>query len=116
VPSTFAHTFHLISRLSLVITFTVPRTTLQSNSACLHHPNGEIILKNHSEYSKTGGTGVAEFLHKGPKVGPDIFLSDYCEGFVLSGVPREDVIMFVLEDLESEVVCVWDVNLIMVAE
>jgi hypothetical protein len=38
--------------LSLVITFPVPRTTLQSNSACLHHPNGEIILKNHSEYSK----------------------------------------------------------------
>jgi hypothetical protein len=52
-----------------------------------------------------GGTGVAEFLHKGPKVGPDIFPSDYCKGFVLSGMSREDVIMFVLEDLESEVIC-----------
>jgi hypothetical protein len=38
-----------------------------------------------------GGTGVAEFLHEGPEVRPDIFPSDYCEGFVLSGVPREDV-------------------------
>jgi hypothetical protein len=63
-----------------------------------------------------GGTGVTEFLHEGPKVGPDIFPSDYREGFVLSSVPREDVIMFVLEDLESEVVCVWDVNLIVMAE
>jgi hypothetical protein len=44
-----------------------------------------------------GGTGVAELLHKGPKVGPDIFLSDYHDGLVLSGMPREDVIMFVLE-------------------
>ena len=33
-----------------------------------------------------GGTGVAEFLDEGPKVGPDIFPSDYHEGFVLSGV------------------------------
>jgi hypothetical protein len=63
-----------------------------------------------------GGTGVTEFLHEGPKVGPNIFLSDYHKGFVLSGVPREDVIMFVLEDLESEVVCIWDVNPIMMAE
>jgi hypothetical protein len=62
-----------------------------------------------------GGTGVTEFLHKGPKVGPNIFPSDYHEGFVLSGMPREDVIMFVL-DSESEVVCIWDVNPIMVAE
>jgi hypothetical protein len=63
-----------------------------------------------------GGTGVTEFLHKGPKVGPNIFPSDYCEGFVLSGMPREDVIMFVLEDSESEVVCIWDINLIVMAE
>jgi hypothetical protein len=63
-----------------------------------------------------GGTGVTEFLHEGPKVGPNIFPSDYREGFVLSGVPGEDVIMFVLEDSESEVVCVWDVNPIVVAE
>jgi hypothetical protein len=63
-----------------------------------------------------GGTGVAEFLYEGPKVGPDVFLSDYREGFVLSSVPGEDVIMFVLEDSESEVVHVWDVNLIVMAE
>jgi hypothetical protein len=63
-----------------------------------------------------GGTGVTEFLHEGPKVGPNVFLSDYCEGLVLSGVPREDVIMFVLEDSELEVVCIWDVNPIMMAE
>jgi hypothetical protein len=62
------------------------------------------------------GTGVAEFLHEGPKVGPGIFLSDYCEGFVLSGMPGEDVIMFVLEDLELEVVCIWDVNPIVMME
>jgi hypothetical protein len=29
-----------------------------------------------------GGTGVAEFLYKGSKVGPDIFPLDYREGFV----------------------------------
>jgi hypothetical protein len=63
-----------------------------------------------------GGTGVTEFLHEGPKVGPHIFLSDYRKGFVLSGVPREDVIMFVLEDSESEVVRVWDVNPIVMVE
>jgi hypothetical protein len=63
-----------------------------------------------------GSTGVTEFLHEGPKVGPNVFLSDYCKGFVLSGMPREDVIMFVLEDSESEVVRIWDVNLIVMAE
>jgi hypothetical protein len=63
-----------------------------------------------------GGTGVTEFLHEGPKVGPNIFPLDYREGFVLSGMPREDVIMFVLEDSESEVVCVWDINPIVMAE
>ena len=63
-----------------------------------------------------GGTGVAEFLHEGPKVGPDIFLLDYCQGFVLSGVSREDVIMVVLEDSESEVVRIGDVNLVVVTE
>jgi hypothetical protein len=63
-----------------------------------------------------GGTGVAEFLYEGPKVGPDVFPPDYHEGFVLSSVPGEDVIMFVLEDSESEVIRVWDVNPIMMAE
>ena len=63
-----------------------------------------------------GGTGVAEFLHKGPKVGPNIFLSDYCKGLVLSGMSGEDVIMVVLEDLESEVVCIGDINPIVMTE
>jgi hypothetical protein len=63
-----------------------------------------------------GGIGVTEFLHEGPKVGPNIFLSDYHEGFVLSGVAGEDVIMFVLEDLESEVIRIWDINPIVMAE
>jgi hypothetical protein len=63
-----------------------------------------------------GGTGVTEFLHEGPKVGPNVFPSDYRKGFVLSSVPGEDVIMFVLEDSESEVVRVWDVNPIVMAE
>ena len=63
-----------------------------------------------------GGTGVAEFLHEGPKVGPDIFLPDYHEGFVLSGMSREDVIMVVLEDSESEVVYVRDVNPVVMTE
>jgi hypothetical protein len=63
-----------------------------------------------------GGTGVTEFLYKGPKVGPDIFPSDYHKGLVLSSMPGEDVIMFVLEDSESEVVCIWDVNPIMMSE
>jgi hypothetical protein len=63
-----------------------------------------------------GGTGVAEFLYEGPKVGPNVFPLDYCEDFVLSGVPREDVIMFVLEDSESEIVRIWDVNPIVMVE
>jgi hypothetical protein len=63
-----------------------------------------------------GGIGVAEFLYEGPKVGPNVFPSDYREGFVLSGMPGEDVIMFVLEDSESEIVRVWDVNPIVMAE
>jgi hypothetical protein len=63
-----------------------------------------------------GGTGVTKFLHEGPKVGPDIFPLDYREGFVLFGMPGEDVIMFVLEDSESEVVHVWDINPIVMAE
>jgi hypothetical protein len=63
-----------------------------------------------------GGTGVAEFLYEGPKVGPNIFPSDYHEGFVLSGMSGEDVIMFVLEDSELEVVHIWNVNPIMMAE
>ena len=63
-----------------------------------------------------GGTGVAEFLHEGPRVRPNIFPSDYCEGFVLSGVSGEDVIMIVLEDLELEVVRVRDINPVMVME
>jgi hypothetical protein len=62
------------------------------------------------------GTGIAEFLHKGSKVGPNIFLSDYCEGFVLFSVSGGDVIMFVLENLEAEVVHVWDINLIVMVE
>jgi hypothetical protein len=63
-----------------------------------------------------GGTGVTEFLHEGPKVGPDVFLSDYCKGFVLFGMSGEDVIMLVLEDSELEVVRIWDINLIVMAE
>jgi hypothetical protein len=63
-----------------------------------------------------GGTGLTEFLHEGPEVGPNVFPSDYHEGFVLSGMPGEDVIMFVLEDSESEVIHIWDVNPIVMAE
>ena len=63
-----------------------------------------------------GGTGVAEFLHEGPKVGPDILPLDYREGFVLSGVSGEDVIMVVLEDSELEVVRVGDVDPVVVTE
>jgi hypothetical protein len=63
-----------------------------------------------------GGTGVTEFLHEGPKVGPNVFLSNYHKGFVLSGMPGEDVIMFVLEDSESEVVRIWDIHPIVMVE
>ena len=62
------------------------------------------------------GTGVAEFLHEGPKVGPDVFPLDYRKSFVLSGVSREDVIMVILEDSESEVVHVRNVNPIVMTE
>jgi hypothetical protein len=63
-----------------------------------------------------GGAGVAELLHKGLKVGPNVFLLGCCEGFVLSGVSREDVVIIALEDLEVKVVDVQDINLVMMAE
>src|SRR5882757_8498380 len=63
-----------------------------------------------------GGTGVAEFLDEGPKVGPNIFLSDCPKGFVLSSVSREDVIVIILEDSEVEVINIWDINPVVMAE
>ena len=52
------------------------------------------------------GTRLAVFLDKGAHVRPEVFLPDGGEGFVLSEVSREDVVMFVLQELESEVVFV----------
>jgi hypothetical protein len=46
--------------------------------------------------SFAGGTGIAEVLNEGTKVGPYIVTSNELEGFVLSVMYGQDVIMFVL--------------------
>ena len=40
--------------------------------------------------------GLAEFNNEGPEVWPVVFASNEIEGFALTEVTREDMIMFVL--------------------
>ena len=55
-------------------------------------------------------------LNKGAEVGPYIVMSDELEGFVLSVMSGQDMVMFILEDFESEVHNVWYINLIVLVE
>ena len=48
------------------------------------------------------GAGVAEVFDHSPEIRPDVLATDELNGFVLSEVTRQDVIMIVLDDSGSE--------------
>jgi hypothetical protein len=52
----------------------------------------------------TGDTGFAEVLDLGPKIRPGILATNKFKGFILTEVARKDVIMLVLEDVDTKVV------------
>ena len=62
------------------------------------------------------GTRLAVFLDKGAHVQPEVFLPDSGEGFVLSEVSCKDVVMFVLQESESEVVFVRYIDPVVLTE
>ena len=49
------------------------------------------------------GAGIAEVFDHSLEIRPDVFAMDELNGFVLSEVTRQDVIVIVLNDFESEV-------------
>ena len=51
----------------------------------------------------TSGAGVAEVFDHSPEIRPDVLAAYEFNGFVLSKVTRQDVIVIVLNDFESEV-------------
>ena len=61
-------------------------------------------------------TGLAEFNDEGPEVGPVIFVSNQIKGFALTKVTREDMIMFVLQNLEPKVVSIGNIYVIVMPE
>ena len=49
------------------------------------------------------GAGIAEVFDQSPEIRPDILATNELDGFVLSEVTRQDVIMIILNDFELEV-------------
>ena len=62
------------------------------------------------------GAGIAEVFDHSPEIRPDILAMDELNGFVLSKVTRQDVIVIVLNDFESEVRRIWYVDSIILVE
>ena len=62
------------------------------------------------------GAGIAEVFDHSPEIRPDILATDELNGFVLSEVIRQDVIMIILDDSESEVRRIWYIDSIVLAE
>ena len=62
------------------------------------------------------GAGIAEVFDHSLEIRPDILALNEFDGFVLSKVTRQDVIMIVLNDFESEVHRIWYVDSIILAE
>ena len=62
------------------------------------------------------GAGVAEVFDHSLEIRPDILAMYEFNGFVLSEVTRQDVIMIVLNDFESEVCRIWYIDSIILAE
>ena len=64
----------------------------------------------------SSGAGIAEVFDHSPEIRPDVLAMDELNGFVLSEVTRQDVIVIVLNDFESEVRRIWYVDSIILAE
>ena len=62
------------------------------------------------------GAGIAEVFDHSLEIRPDILAMDELNGFVLSKVTRQDVIMIILDDSESEVCRIWYIDSIALAE
>ena len=62
------------------------------------------------------GAGIAEVFDHSPEIRPDVLAMDELNGFVLSEVTRQDVIMVVLDDSESEVCRIQYIDSIVLAE
>ena len=62
------------------------------------------------------GGGIAEVFDHSPEIRPDVLATDELNGFVLSKVTRQDVIVIVLNDFESEVRIIWYVDSIVLEE
>src|SRR3979490_1321135 len=55
-------------------------------------------------------TGFNIRLNGAPELGPNVFSMDEFERVVLSEMSRDWVIVFVLQDLKSKVIYIWNVN------
>ena len=62
------------------------------------------------------GAGIAEVFDHSPEIRPDILAMNEFNGFVLSEVTRQDVIVIVLNDFESEVHRIWYIDSIILVE
>ena len=63
----------------------------------------------------TSGARRVVVLDEGPKSGPDVFASGQFDGLVLTHMAGEDVVVFVSEDSEPEVVSVGDIDVIVMS-
>ncbi|EGN98741.1 hypothetical protein SERLA73DRAFT_73345 [Serpula lacrymans var. lacrymans S7.3] len=66
--------------------------------------------------SGAGSAGLDVVLDKDLEPGPSIFLSDEFQGFVLTKMAGEGMIMLILEYSESEVTGIWDVEVVVLPE
>ena len=60
--------------------------------------------------------GITEVFDHGPEIRPYILAMNKFNGFVLSKVARQDVIVIILNDSESEVRRIWNIDSIVLAE
>ena len=64
----------------------------------------------------TGGAGLALVLNKGAEEWPSVVVTDKLKGFVLAKVSREQMVVFVEKNAESEIIGVGDVDSVLVSE
>ena len=62
------------------------------------------------------GAGIAEVFDHSLEIRPDILATNEFNGFVLSEVTRQNVIMIILNDFESEVHRIWYIDSIILVE
>ena len=66
--------------------------------------------------SHTSSARLNIFLPKIMESGPSVVTMDKVNGLILAGMSREDVVMFVMEDVEPEVVSIRNINEAVMAE